>query len=90
MKTHFINLRATIYCIKMETNKIAEVMLYLLKIQILFLKKMIINCEVIESFSTEITSNWSKNIVLSVVYQPPDGDIDACENYFKDSSSKAL
>ena len=51
---------------------------------------MIINCEVIENFSTEITSNWSKNIVLSVVYQPPDGDIDACENYFKDSSSKAL
>ena len=67
MKTHFINQRATVYRIKMETNKIAEVMLYLLKIQILFLKKMVINCEVIESFSTEITSNWSKNIVLSVV-----------------------
>ena len=42
-----------------------------------------INSEAIESLSIEITNNESKNIIFNVVYRPPDGDIDVCENYFK-------
>ena len=37
-----------------------------------------------ESFSFEIKSNKVIQIILNVVYRPLDGDIDVCENYFKD------
>ena len=42
-----------------------------------------INSEAIESLSIEIKNNEYKNIIFNVVYWPPDGDIDVCENYFK-------
>ena len=58
-----------------------EVLLYLLKIHILFKKRddLSINCEAIESFSIEIGNNESKNSIFNVVYRPPDGDEDVCD-----------
>ena len=42
-----------------------------------------INCEGIESLSIEIRSNDGKNIIFNIVYHPPDGDLEVCENYFQ-------
>ena len=42
-----------------------------------------INCGASENLLTEITNNKSENITFNVVYRPPRGDIDVCENYFK-------
>ena len=42
-----------------------------------------INSVAIQSFSIEITNNESENIIFNVVYRPPYGDVDVCENYFK-------
>ena len=42
-----------------------------------------INCEAIESLSIEIRNNDGKNIIFNIVYRPPDGDLEVCENYFQ-------
>ena len=42
-----------------------------------------INCEDIKSFSIEILSSQTRNIVFNVVCRPPDGDLNACETFFK-------
>ena len=42
-----------------------------------------INCEAIESLSIEIRNNNGKNIIFNIVYRPPDGDLEVCENYFQ-------
>ena len=62
-----------------------KVLIYLLKIYILFRKRgyRSINCEAIESLSIEIRNNESKSLIFNVVYAPPDGYIDVCKNCFK-------
>ena len=47
-----------------------------------------INCDAIQSLSTEISCTKSKNIILNTIYRPPNGDIKQCENRFKDVFSK--
>ena len=42
-----------------------------------------INCEAIECLSIEIENNDVKNVIFNIVYRPPDGDLEVCENYFK-------
>ena len=42
-----------------------------------------INSEPVESLSAEISYNDVKNIIFNIVYHPPDGDLEACENYFQ-------
>ena len=42
-----------------------------------------INCEAIESLSIKISNNDFKNINFNIVYRPPDGDLEVCENYFR-------
>ena len=42
-----------------------------------------IYCEAIESLSIEIRNNNGKNIIFNIVYRPPDGDLEVCENYFQ-------
>ena len=42
-----------------------------------------INCEAIENLSVEISNNDVKNIIFNIVYRPPDGDLEVCENYFQ-------
>ena len=42
-----------------------------------------INCEAIESLSIEIRNNDGKNIIFNIVYRPPNGDLEVCENYFQ-------
>ena len=42
-----------------------------------------INCEAIESLSIEINNNDDKIIILNIVYRPPVGDLEVCENYFQ-------
>ena len=42
-----------------------------------------INCDDIESLSIEIINNHSKNIVLNVVYRPPDGDVSVTETFLR-------
>ena len=46
-------------------------------------KDLCINCEAIESLSIEIRNNDGKNIIFNIVYRPPDGDLEVCENYFQ-------
>ena len=51
-----------------------------------FKKEMILALSekrLIDILSTEITNNESKTFIYNVVYLPPDGYIDVCENYFK-------
>ena len=43
-----------------------------------------INCDAIQSLSTEISSTKSKNIILKTIYTPPNGDMKQCETHFKD------
>ena len=47
-----------------------------------------INCDAIQSLSIEMPSSKSKNIILSTIYRPPNGDMKQCETYFKDVFSK--
>ena len=42
-----------------------------------------INCDDIESLSIEIINDHSKNIVLNVVYRPPDGDLRITETLLR-------
>ena len=42
-----------------------------------------INCEDIESFSIEILNIQTSNIIVNVVYRPPDGHLNVCETFFK-------
>ena len=42
-----------------------------------------INCDDIESLSIEIINDHSKNIVLNVVYRPPDGDLHVTETFLR-------
>ena len=42
-----------------------------------------INSEAMESFSIEILNKRFKNIILNTIYRPLNGDIETCENYFK-------
>ena len=42
-----------------------------------------INCEAIESLSIKTSNNYVKNIIFHIVYCPPDGDLEVCENYFQ-------
>ena len=46
------------------------------------------NCDATQSLSIEISSTKSKNIILSTIYRPPNGDMKQCETYFKDVFSK--
>ena len=46
-------------------------------------KDLCINCEAIEGLSTEISNNDVKNMIFNIVYRPPDGDLEVCENYFQ-------
>ena len=47
-----------------------------------------INCDGIQSLSTEISSTKSKNIILNTIYRLPNGDMKQCETHFKDAFSK--
>ena len=42
-----------------------------------------INCDDIESLSIEIVNDHTKNIVINVVYRPPDGDLSISETFFR-------
>ena len=42
-----------------------------------------INSEAVESLSVEICNNDVKIIIFNIVYRPPDGDLEVCENYFQ-------
>ena len=42
-----------------------------------------INCDDIESLSIEIVNDHTKNIIINVVYRPPDGDLSICETFFR-------
>ena len=42
-----------------------------------------INCEAVESLSIEISNNNVKNIIFNIVYRPPGGDLEVCENNFQ-------
>ena len=42
-----------------------------------------INCDDIESLPIEIINNHSKNIVLNVVYRPPEGDVSVTVTFFR-------
>ena len=41
-----------------------------------------------EFLSIEILNKKSKNIILTTIYRHPNGDIETCENYFKNLFSK--
>ena len=47
-----------------------------------------INSEAVESLSIEILNKDSKNIILNMIHRPPNGDIETCENYFKNLFAK--
>ena len=40
-------------------------------------------CEAVESLSVEIRDNDGKHIIFNMVYRPPDGGLEVCENYFQ-------
>ena len=42
-----------------------------------------INCKDIESLFSEIMSSQTRNIIFSVVYRPPDGNLIVYETFFK-------
>ena len=42
-----------------------------------------INCDDIESLSIEIVNNHTKDIIINVVYRPPDGDLSISETFFR-------
>ena len=43
----------------------------------------IFGCEAVESLSIEIRDNNGKHIIFNMVYRPPDGGLEVCENYFQ-------
>ena len=43
-----------------------------------------INCETIQSLSTEMSSTRSKNIAYDTIYRPTNRDIKQCQTHFKD------
>ena len=47
-----------------------------------------INLEAVESLSIEILNKKCKNIIRNTIYRPPNGDIETCENYFKNLFAK--
>ena len=47
-----------------------------------------INLEAVGSFSIEVLNKKCKNIILNTVYRPLNGDIETCENYFKNIFAK--
>ena len=48
-----------------------------------------VNSNSIESLSIEILNdNKTKNIILNVTYRPPEGDLNFCEQYFRDFLTK--
>ena len=47
-----------------------------------------LNSEAVESLSIEILNKKCKNIILNTIYRPPNGDIEICENYFKNLFAK--
>ena len=49
-----------------------------------------INSEVAESLSIEILNKKCKNVILNTIYRPPNGDIETCENYFKNPRRELL
>ena len=49
-----------------------------------------INSNSIESLTIEIFNKKTKNIILSAIYRPPDGDLEAGENYLRDILSKTI
>ena len=42
-----------------------------------------INCDDIESLSIEIVNDHTKNIIINVVYRPPDADLSISETFFR-------
>ena len=42
-----------------------------------------INSEAVESLSIKILNKKCRNIIRNTIYRPPNGDIETCENYFK-------
>ena len=46
------------------------------------------NCDATQSLSIEVSSTKSKNIILSTICRPPNGDMKQCETHFKDIFSK--
>ena len=47
-----------------------------------------INCDDIESLSIEIVNDHTKNIIINVVYRPPDGDLSISETFFRNLFSE--
>ena len=47
-----------------------------------------INSQAVESFSIEILNKKCKNIILNTIYRSPNGDVETCENYFKNLFAK--
>ena len=47
-----------------------------------------INSEALESLSIEILNKKCKNIILNTIYRSTNGDIETCENYFKNLFAK--
>ena len=47
-----------------------------------------INSEAVESRSIEISNKKCKNIILNTIYRPLNGDIETCENYFRNLLAK--
>ena len=47
-----------------------------------------INLEAVESLIIEILNKKCKNVILNTVYRPFNGDIETCENYFKNLFAK--
>ena len=53
-----------------------------------FRKDLQVNFKAFECLCVEVENKNSKNIVLNLVYRPPNGDHKELENYFKNSLSK--
>ena len=51
-------------------------------------EKFGINSEAVESLSIKISNKKCKNIILNRIYRPSNGDIETCENCFKNLFSK--
>ena len=47
-----------------------------------------LNSEAVESVSIEILNKKCKNIILNTIYKPLNGDVETCENYFKNLFAK--
>ena len=47
-----------------------------------------VNSKAVESVSIEILNKEFKNIILNTIYRPSNGDIESCENYFKNLFAK--